>query len=342
MKGRFAGRWYHAIRARGNRDRGAVEPNPDITAAFALLATHGIGRVAFARMRVAVDRIGRDLPWLLESSTRERLAVLGDPVAPEVLLPERCGESERRHAKDWARQLDLARIPVRLRGAPGYPPDLDRFLGDAAPPFLCMLGDERWEAPQAGVVGARQAQARGLALARQCGAAFAEMGVSVVSGGADGVDLAAHRGAVLDGGRTVVVLPQGILGYTPPRWLWDAVRDGRGLIISEWLPTAPWSTAEAVTRNATISALSRAVCVIEPRKTGGSVRTARVALAQGKPVFVEAAPGARSVADALMHGGARPLADAEGRVSTDALRASVAQPPSDRGRQLDLPDQTDA
>ena len=67
--------------------------------------------------------------------------------------------------------------------------------------------------------------------------------------------------------------------------LFLAIYPALSSMLAEVHPAAPWQGPAAVARNRIIAALSRVVCVIEPRKTGGSIETARQALAQGKPVF---------------------------------------------------------
>ena len=111
--------------------------------------------------------------------------------------------------------------------------------------------------------------------------------MAVVSGGAAGVDWAAHDAALQSGGSTVIFLPQGILVYEMSSAWREAMDEGRLLLASEYLPDAPWRTYAAVSRNALIAAQARLVCVIEPRKQGGSLLTARHAVDQGKQVLVE-------------------------------------------------------
>jgi predicted Rossmann fold nucleotide-binding protein DprA/Smf involved in DNA uptake len=122
-----------------------------------------------------------------------------------------------------------------------------------------------------------------------------------------------------NGGKTVVVLPQGILTYRGPALLFDAIQDGRAAVVSEFAPDMAWETHAAVTRNTTISAFSLLVCVIEPKKTGGSVRTARCALAQGKRVLVYPARGCASVVQSLSNGGALELVEGLLPVGLDEL-----------------------
>ena len=109
-----------------------------------------------------------------------------------------------------------------------------------------------------------------------------------------------------------------------------AVEDGRALLVSQFSPDAPWSTHGALTRNATIAALSRLVCVIEPGRTGGSIRTARHALEQGKTVMAYTRPEEESVMRELERSGARRLLGEDGGFTparvTEAWEAKAPRP----------------
>ena len=185
-------------------------------------------------------------------------------------------------------------------------------------------------------MGARRVTPAGGALARQCACAFAKAGVTVTSGGADGVDMAGHMGALEGGGATIVVLPRGLLTYTAPATVQQAVNDGRALVLSEFLPDAPWSTQAAVTRNGTIAALSRLACVIEPKKTGGSIRTARLALDMGKRVLFHCPAGPHSLVDTLTQLGAEALPVQSGDLDKNALLRHWHALPREVARQSEL------
>ena len=102
------------------------------------------------------------------------------------------------------------------------------------------------------------------------------------------------------------------------------------LLLSEFSPDAKWSTPGALTRNATIAALSRLVCVIEPGETGGSLRTARHALDQMKHVVVHGRRKGEGTAKALEGRGAIRLLGDDGRFSDrrvlDAWGAAPRRP----------------
>ena len=123
--------------------------------------------------------------------------------------------------------------------------------------------------------------ARGLALAGAC----------VVSGGARGIDAAAHRGALRAGGRTISVLGCGIDILYPGQnraLLQEIAR--AGAVVSEYPPGTPAEPFRFPARNRIVAALCRAVVVVEGATGSGSMITAEHALDVGRDVF--AVPGA--------------------------------------------------
>jgi DNA processing protein len=133
--------------------------------------------------------------------------------------------------------------------------------------------------PAVAIVGARAATVVGMERAHAIGRHLATRGVHVVSGGALGIDGAAHRGALAGGGTTTVVLGSGTDVYYPERHarLFEQALE-RGAIVS-LLPdgTQPRS-GTFLARNPLIAALADAVIVVEADVRSGSLATARSAL----------------------------------------------------------------
>ena len=140
------------------------------------------------------------------------------------------------------------------------------------------------------VVGSRRATPYGRRVAAGLGAGLALRGIEVVSGGARGIDTAAHLGALEAGGRTVAVLGSGLARPYPTEnaTLFARMADA-GAVISEFpLETSP-VPENFPRRNRLISGLSAAVVVVEATAKSGSLLTAAHALDQGRDVL--AVPG---------------------------------------------------
>jgi DNA processing protein len=143
------------------------------------------------------------------------------------------------------------------------------------------------------VVGGRRASPLRRHAARQLAGTLAAAGCVVVSGGAAGVDTAAHRGALAAGGHTVAVLGCG-LDVAYPKGnaeLLTGLRRGEGTLLSEFPPGTPPRPGHFIPRNRLIAALAAAVVVVEAREQSGSLSTARAAAGRGHG-RVLAVPGA--------------------------------------------------
>ncbi|HEX5877188.1 MAG TPA: DNA-processing protein DprA [Actinomycetota bacterium] len=161
-----------------------------------------------------------------------------------------------------------------LAATPPDPPCAWLFIAGPAPPGA---------ATSVAVVGGRRASPLRRAAARSIGSGLARAGWCVVSGGAVGVDAAAHAGALDAGGRTVVVLGCG-LDVPYPRantGLFARVRDAGGTLTSEHPPASQPRAAHFLPRNRLIAALSAAVVVVEAAEDSGSLSTARAAGSRG-------------------------------------------------------------
>jgi DNA processing protein len=140
------------------------------------------------------------------------------------------------------------------------------------------------------IVGSRAATAYGSYMAAELAASLAARGWTVISGGAYGVDGAAHQGALAVPGATVAVMACGIdraypAGHTD---LLDAVAMA-GAVISEWPPGQGVSRLRFLVRNRVIAAITRGCLVVEAGRRSGALNTARHARDLGKPLM--ALPG---------------------------------------------------
>jgi len=140
------------------------------------------------------------------------------------------------------------------------------------------------------LVGSRGASLYGMSIAAQWSARFVELGFTVVSGMARGIDTAAHTGALKAHGQTVAVLGCGLSTVYPPEneKLFAEIA-ASGAVISEFPMTMPPMAHNFPRRNRIISGLSMGVVVVEAAAKSGALITADFALEQGREVY--AVPG---------------------------------------------------
>jgi len=257
---------------------------------IALLAIQlmpGVGYKRMNRLVAGAVRHGCTLLSLLdhEGADIQRRFPWLDAGAASILANHnpRRREIAEAHIRN-ARRHDI--LPITLLDS-AYPETFRHSLGESAPPLVFARGNiELLHLCSGAVAGTRAPSPRGVTAARKAAECIVEHVRVVTSGGAFGVDWAAHDAAIEAGGATIIILPQGLLTYRLPSKWRHAYDTGNVLLLSESLPDAPWQTHAAVARNALISAQAQVVCVIEPRKQGGSILTLRHALRQRKPAFV--------------------------------------------------------
>jgi DNA processing protein len=140
------------------------------------------------------------------------------------------------------------------------------------------------------IVGSRAATAYGNGIATDLAADLVEQGVTVLSGGAFGIDVAAHRGALAAGGPTVCVLANGVdVAYPPAHAALLQTLAKDQLLVSELAPGAHPTRIRFLARNRLIAAMSRGTVVVEAALRSGARNTASWALGCGRPLM--AVPG---------------------------------------------------
>jgi DNA processing protein len=248
--------------------------------------------VAAAGPVEAADRIraGRVPPAVLSATDTRRNC---DPEA-DLEAAERHGirlvvpESEQwPHFAFAALEHAAARPEARAGGDPAatgalVPPLALWAQGDADLPSLGFRS--------VGIVGARASTAYGDHVARDLGYALARADVVIVSGGAYGIDAAAHTAALAGGGSTVLVSAGGLDRPYPPSHagLYEKIA-ASGLLLSESPPGCAPQRHRFLTRNRLIAALSTGVLIVEAALRSGAANTASHAAALGRPVL--AVPG---------------------------------------------------
>jgi DNA processing protein len=192
--------------------------------------------------------------------------------------------------------LDAAQRDIERWGAqgitlvsvldPSYPENL-RAVYDR-PPLIFVAGElDAGDARSIAVIGSRQATDRGIVTAQSIAAHLAERGFVVVSGLAAGIDTAAHMAALKEGGRTVAVIGTGLNHTYPPQnaQLQRQIAASCA-VVSQFWPDAPPTRRSFPMRNAVMSGMTLATMIVEASETSGSRVQSRLALAQGRPVFL--------------------------------------------------------
>jgi DNA processing protein len=189
------------------------------------------------------------------------------------------------------------------------------------------------------IVGTRAATPYGEHVAADLAAGLAERDVAVVSGGAYGIDGAAHRATLAADGLTVAVLAGGIdvpypAGHTA---LLRRIADD-GLIVSEYPPGVRPARYRFLTRNRLVAALSGATVVVEAGLRSGAANTAAWARALGRPVCAVPGPVTSSASvgcHVLVRGGAELITRAEEVVELVGRAGELAPEPDRPSTPLD-------
>ncbi|MEU6202453.1 DNA-processing protein DprA [Micromonospora musae] len=225
------------------------------------------------RATVAARMAGGD-PRAVAAEAMERTARLG----ARIVTPE---------DEEWpARVADLHGLQL---------PEAYRRVDTETAPPLCFWVRGAWPLAEAlersvAVVGARAASGYGTHVATELGYGLADRDWTVVSGGAYGIDAAAHRGALTAGGLTVAVLACGVDRPYPMgnAALFERIAES-GLLVSEWEPGADPLRSRFLIRNRVISAGTLGTVVVEAAARSGATQTAHRALAMERPTM--AVPG---------------------------------------------------
>lgn len=299
-----------------------------------------LARVAWSRLIEPGDAVagelvqtlgaGRALDWARAAATSDDVATLvtalvdAEPSLDEVRrrLAAAVGRWAGRFA-DLDPSRDLERMHrlgggVLYPGSVGWPSGL-ADLGPIAPMCLWIRGRLEVSASldrSIALVGARASTSYGEHVAVDLAGGLAAHSTCVVSGGAYGIDAAAHRGSLAAGGTTVVLLAGGVdraypVGNAP---LLERILEQGGSVLSEVPPGGVPSKGRFLMRNRLIAAVSRATVVVEAAWRSGALSTANHAVALLRPVGAVPGP-VTSMASAGCH---RLLRDGAAVCVTDA------------------------
>lgn len=233
--------------------------------------------------------------WLEDKATFKTIAdrFKADPAAlpSDFVEPDRI-ESAATEAFDILRQKGVKRIGVRVNHAGDYP----RKLRDARHPVELLYYQGAWELTETrsiAIVGSRKASDAGKARADRLARELVSRDFTVVSGLAEGIDTAAHRGALAAGGRTVAVIGTPLGHYYPRenKELQDQI--ARDFLVISQVPIIRYSRQAPPQnrlffpeRNVTMSALTEGTIIVEAGETSGTLTQARAALHQRRKLFI--------------------------------------------------------
>jgi DNA processing protein len=251
----------------------------------AFVALNMIEHVGPVRARLLLEHFG-DAPKILAASKSLLLRV------------RNIGEETAEAIASWEKSIDLAgelkRIQdfgchVLISSDGNYPASL-REIYD--PPLVLYVKGELTAKDKNAVamVGSRQTTHYGLETARKLGYQLAYVGVTVVSGGARGIDTAAHQGALSAKGRTIAVLGTGINLVFPTEnaELFERIA-ANGAVITQFPFNRPADKQSFPIRNRIVAGMTLGTIVVEANLTSGALITANFATEYGRQIF--AVPG---------------------------------------------------
>ncbi len=261
-----------------------------------LEAVPGLGPEAVLRLLGAFDSAAT-----VCAASHSTLASLIGPARAAALRSTEA-DAAVQSGLNWLAAADAHLIPIT---DPAYPEALQAVPG--APPWLYVKGNPAaLSRPLLAIVGSRNASVQGRRDAEAFAETLAASGLTIVSGLADGIDTAAHRGGLTGNGSGVAVVGTGLDRVYPAKNRALAHELAlSGALVSEFPIGTPPRPGHFPRRNRSISGLSLGVLVVEAALESGSLITARLAGEQGREVF--ALPG--SIHNPLVRGCHRLIRD---------------------------------
>jgi DNA processing protein len=251
----------------------------------ALVALNMIPHIGPVRLRNLQDRIGS--PSAILSASKDQLLNV-----PGI------GEAAADAIVGWEKGVDLAGELRRIQEfgchivtwqEADYPPLLKQIYD---PPILLYVKGalSPRDKNSVAIVGSRQTTHYGISVARKLAYQLGYVGVTVVSGGARGIDTAAHQGALNSKGRTIAVLGTGINIVFPSEnaQLFEKIAEN-GAIVTQFPFNRPADKQSFPIRNRIVAGMTLGTVVVEANLTSGALITANFANEAGRQVF--AVPG---------------------------------------------------
>ncbi len=251
----------------------------------ALVALNLIDGVGPVRVRQLLEHFG-EASAILGASRQDLLRVRG------------IGEDTANAIAGWEKSVDLAAELKRVEDfgcrsviqTDAEYPDLLRQIYD--PPVVLYVKGNLLvkDKNSVAMVGSRMTTHYGIEIARKLAYQLAYLGVTVVSGGARGIDSAAHQGALSAKGRTIAVLGTGINLVTPPEnaKLFEQIT-ANGALVTQFPFNRPGDKQSFPIRNRIVAGMTLGTVVVEANLTSGALITANFATEYGRQVF--AVPG---------------------------------------------------
>ncbi len=251
----------------------------------ALIALNLIDHVGPVRLRQLLDHFG-DAPAILQASADELRRVGGIGIETAEAIAQ------------WENTVDL---PGELRRIRDYGCHVLTQADDLYPAHLRQIYDPPMvlyvkgtllprDRNAVAIVGSRQTTHYGIEMARKFGYQLSGVGVTVVSGGARGIDTAAHQGALSAKGRTIAVLGTGLNIVFPAEnaELFERIA-AQGAVMTQFPFNRPADKQSFPIRNRIVAGMTLGTVVVEATLTSGAMITANFAIDYGRQVF--AVPG---------------------------------------------------
>jgi len=251
----------------------------------ALIALNMIGHVGPVRLRQLLESFGEPAA-ILAASKDQLMRVRG------------IGEDTAESIAKWEGSVDLSGELTRIREfgchvltqSDEHYPELLRQIYD--PPIVLYVKGElnAKDKNSVAMVGSRQTTHYGVETARKLAYQLAYIGVTVVSGGARGIDTAAHQGALSAKGRTIAVMGTGINLIFPAEnaELFERIA-ANGALVTQFPFNRPADKQSFPIRNRIVAGMTLGTVVVEANLTSGALITANMAVEAGRQVF--AVPG---------------------------------------------------